>query len=65
MRDINEAIRERESEMNRINGELEALRLAARLLEEDDGEVKRKAPSAAVAREKLTPTGTGTGTQFP
>jgi mannitol/fructose-specific phosphotransferase system IIA component (Ntr-type) len=65
MRDIHEAIRERESEIKRINGELEALRLAARLLEEDEAELKKKSPSSAVAREKLSPTGTGSATQFP
>ena len=65
MRDIHEVIREKESEFQRINGELDALRLAARLLEADEGEARKKSPVAAGARENLAATGTGPGTQFP
>jgi len=63
MRDIYEVIGEKESEIKRINGELDALRFAARLLEEDEADVKKKSPTPASARESLSPT--GTGTQFP
>lgn len=63
MRDIHEVIREKESEIQRINGELDALRLAARLLEADEGDPRRKTPGPASARENLT--GTRPGTQFP
>jgi hypothetical protein len=65
MRDIHEVIQEKESELQRIHGELDALRLAARLLEADEGEVRKKSPAPASTRESLTPTGTGSGTQFP
>jgi hypothetical protein len=67
MRDIYEVIREKESEIKRINGELDALRVAARLLEEDEADVKKKSPSPSNVRENLPPRGTGSGsvTQFP
>lgn len=61
MRDIFEVIGEKESEIKRINGELDALRFAVRLLEEDEADVKKKSPASA--RESLPPM--GTGTQFP
>jgi hypothetical protein len=65
MRDIHEVIREKESEVKRINGELETLRMALRLLEEDDVEMRRKSPSPVSARENPSPTRTGSATQFP
>jgi hypothetical protein len=65
MRDIHEVIREKESELQRINGELDALRLAVHLLEADEGEARKKSPAPAGARDTLTATGTGPGAQFP
>ena len=51
MRDIYELIRQKESDLERIKKEVEALRIAVRLLEDDAGSRTVVVTSAAAARE--------------
>lgn len=59
MRDINEVIREKEAELARVNEELSALRLTARLLSEDRTEQssvsREESPKTAPLRIKSFP----------
>lgn len=59
MRDISEVIREKEAELARINEELAALRLAARLLSDESAQQSRgsreDSPEPAAVRIKNFP----------
>ena len=59
MRDINEVIREKEAELARINEELAALRLAARLLSHEPGQEslgsRKDSPKPSAVRIKSFP----------
>lgn len=55
MRDLQDVLRQKEVELERVTQEVEALRLAARLLAEDAGEKGRSGPAGDNSRDRTTP----------
>lgn len=55
MRNLQEVLREKEAELERVSQEVEALRLVARLLAEDGGEKGRSGLSGDNSRNLVTP----------
>lgn len=56
MKDIYELIRQKEADMERIRHELEALRLSARLLEEEGRTASATSPAVSSPTYTTTPT---------
>ena len=55
MRDIRDVLKDKEAEMERITREIEALRLAERLLSEETGEKRVSAILEDSSRDRMTP----------
>ncbi|HET9743651.1 MAG TPA: hypothetical protein VFQ00_12950 [Terriglobales bacterium] len=64
MKDIHEAVRERETQIERLTKEIETLRTAARILEDEEHEVPKKIAKPATTREPVSAS-TGGIKQFP
>ena len=54
MRDLREVLRQKEVELERVTQEVEALRLAQRLLAEDADEKGRSGPAGDSSRDRTT-----------
>jgi len=55
VRDIRDVLKDKEAEMERITREIEALRLAERLLSEETGEKRVSAILEDSSRDRMTP----------
>ena len=55
MKDINEVLRRKEADLQRLEGEVEALRIAARVLEETESATTYARPAAATYASSARP----------